>query len=58
MMVKVAEERFLSIEITVIKVGLMEWFAAVFGYNFSQEERKETVTFVFSTTYQTKSHAK
>lgn len=35
--VKVAEECFLSIEITVIKVGLMEyWFAAVFGYNFSQ----------------------
>ena len=38
MIVKVAEERFLSIEITVITVGLMEWFAAVFGYNFLQEE--------------------
>ena len=47
MIVKVAEEHLLSIEITLIKIGLMEWFAAVFGYNFSQEW-KETVTFVFS----------
>ena len=37
MIVIVAEEHCLSIEITVIKIGLMEWFAAVFGYNFSQE---------------------
>jgi len=37
MIVIVAEEHFLSFEITVIKIGLMEWFAAVFGYNFSQE---------------------
>ena len=50
MIMKVAEEHFLSIEITVIKIGLMEWFAAAFEYNFHKSEKK-LIPLYFPTTY-------